>query len=53
MVFIYTCPSGSKIKERMLYASMKVGFLVAVSSSLGIEVAKKASKEVVKFKRRD
>lgn len=26
-VFIYTCPSGSKIKERMLYASTKQGLL--------------------------
>lgn len=26
-VFIYSCPSGSKIRERMLYASTKRGFL--------------------------
>ncbi|GMM35644.1 Twf1 protein [Saccharomycopsis crataegensis] len=25
--FIYTCPSGSKIRDRMLYASTKQGFL--------------------------
>lgn len=25
--FIYSCPSGSKVKERMLYASNKQGFL--------------------------
>ena len=40
-VFIYTCPSGSKIKERMVYASTKQGFLTAASSELGIEIAKK------------
>ena len=43
IVFIYTCPSGSKIKERMVYASTKQGFLTAMSSDLGIEVAKKVS----------
>lgn len=41
VVFIYTCPSGSKIKERMVYASTKAGFLAAASSTLGIEIAKK------------
>ncbi|ODV97119.1 hypothetical protein PACTADRAFT_48875 [Pachysolen tannophilus NRRL Y-2460] len=25
--FIYTCPSGSKVKERMIYASNKLGFV--------------------------
>ncbi len=41
IVFIYTCPSGSKIKERMIYASTKEGFISGVSSDIGIEVAKK------------
>lgn len=41
VVFIYTCPSGSKIRERMVYASTKQGFLTAVSSSFGIEIVKK------------
>ena len=44
IVFIYTCPSGSKIKERMVYASTKQSFLAAMSSDLGIEIAKKVSK---------
>ncbi|MCJ1451179.1 Twinfilin-1 [Mycoblastus sanguinarius] len=41
VVFIYTCPSESKVKERMVYASTKQGFLAAASSELGIEIAKK------------
>lgn len=44
IVFIYTCPSGSKIKERMVYASTKQGFLASMSSEMGVEVAKKVSK---------
>lgn len=40
-VFIYTCPSGSKIKERMVYASTKQGFLASMSSEMGVEIAKK------------
>ncbi|CEP61550.1 twinfilin TWF1 LALA0_S03e05380g [Lachancea lanzarotensis] len=27
LYFIYSCPSGSKVKERMLYASNKTGFI--------------------------
>lgn len=42
-VFIYTCPSGSKIKERMVYASTKQGFLASMSSEMGVEIAKKVS----------
>ena len=41
VVFIYTCPSGSKIKERMVYASTKQGFLNGVGGEFGIDVAKK------------
>ena len=44
IVFIYTCPSGSKIKERMVYASTKQGFLASMISDMGIEIAKKVSK---------
>ena len=44
IVFIYTCPSGMKIKERMVYAVTKQGFLNAMSSDMGIEIAKKVSK---------
>ena len=45
IVFIYTCPPASKIKERMVYASTKQGFLAAMSSDPGIEIAKKVSKK--------
>lgn len=45
IVFIYTCPPASKIKERMVYASTKQGFLAAMTSDLGIEIAKKVSKK--------
>ena len=44
-VFIYTCPSGSKIKERMVYASTKQSFLAAMSSEIGLPIAKKVSKD--------
>ena len=44
IVFIYTCPSGSKIKERMVYASTKQGFLASMSSDMGVEIAKKVGK---------
>ena len=44
IVFIYTCPSGSKIKERMVYASTKQGFLASMSSDMGLEIAKKVGK---------
>lgn len=43
LVFIYTCPSSSKIKERMVYASSKLTFLNAVQKELGIEIARKVS----------
>lgn len=41
LIFIYTCPSGLKVKERMLYSLMKQGFLSAVNSDFGLEVSKK------------
>ena len=44
IVFIYTCPSGSKIKERMVYASTKQGFVADAEKEFGIEVAKKVSR---------
>ncbi|KAK5007258.1 hypothetical protein LTR28_005504, partial [Elasticomyces elasticus] len=39
-IFIYTCPSTSKIKERMIYASSKQMFLNLVKEK-GIEVTKR------------
>lgn len=41
IVFIYTCPSGSKVKERMVYASFKKVVMDAASREGGFEVAKK------------
>ncbi|KAL9603920.1 MAG: hypothetical protein Q9219_000858 [cf. Caloplaca sp. 3 TL-2023] len=41
IVFIYTCPSGSKVKERMVYASFKKIVMDAVSQEGGFEVTKK------------
>lgn len=42
IVFIYTCPSGSKIKERMLYASSRAG-IIATAGEANVEVSKKVS----------
>ena len=41
ILFIYTCPSGSKIKERMIYASSRAGVIAAAGKEAGVEVAKK------------
>lgn len=43
LIFIYTCPPGSKIKERMVYASSKAGVIRAAEDELGFEFAKKVS----------
>lgn len=43
IVFIYTCPSGSKVKERMIYASFKGMVLETASVEAGLEVAKKVT----------
>jgi len=40
VVFIYTCPSGSKVKERMLYASCRAG-LLELAKGEGVVVAKR------------
>jgi twinfilin-like protein len=41
IIFIYTCPSGSKIKERMLYASSRLGVTAYAEQEAGITIAKK------------
>ncbi|MCJ1334515.1 Twinfilin-1 [Thelotrema lepadinum] len=41
ILFIYTCPSGSKIKERMMYASSRAGIIAAANSEAGIDISKK------------
>lgn len=45
LIFIYTCPSGLKVKERMLYSLMKQGFLSAVTLDFGLEISKKVGLE--------
>lgn len=41
LIFIYTCPPGSKIRERMIYASSKLGVIRAAVDDLGLEFTKK------------
>ncbi|KAI8983649.1 hypothetical protein BDB01DRAFT_791605 [Pilobolus umbonatus] len=41
LVFIYTCPSGSKIRERMLYSSSKLGVITTAENSCNIKIVKK------------
>ncbi|KAI9826328.1 MAG: Twinfilin-1 [Thelocarpon impressellum] len=41
VIFIYTCPSGSKVKERMLYASSRAGVIATASSEAGLTVGKR------------
>ena len=44
VIFIYTCPGESKIKERMLYASVRRSMLAVASDKVGIPVEKKVSR---------
>lgn len=44
IIFIYTCPGGSKVKERMVYASFKKLVMDTASSEGGFEVAKRVRK---------
>jgi twinfilin-like protein len=41
LVFIYTCPSGSKIRERMLYSSSKANVITAAENDASIKISKK------------
>jgi twinfilin-like protein len=41
ILFIYTCPSGSKIKERMLYASSSRSAVQIAEAELGLKIAKR------------
>lgn len=43
IVFIYTCPSGQKIKDRMVYALSKRWIADVGSKEAGLEVATKVS----------
>ncbi|KAL4903267.1 hypothetical protein BDW74DRAFT_53826 [Aspergillus multicolor] len=40
VIFVYTCPSGSSIKERMLYASSRM-YALQVAEEQGLKVSKK------------
>ncbi|CEP17458.1 hypothetical protein [Parasitella parasitica] len=41
LVFIYTCPSSSKIKERMLYSSSKSNAVTAAANEASLVIDKK------------
>ncbi|TKA68904.1 hypothetical protein B0A49_03998 [Cryomyces minteri] len=41
IIFIYTCPTGSKVKERMVYAASRAFVIQVASTEAGVEVAKK------------
>ncbi|KAK9461056.1 uncharacterized protein V1516DRAFT_674902 [Lipomyces oligophaga] len=41
LVFIHTCPQGSKIKERMLYASCRSSIIAQAEEASGIKIAKR------------
>ncbi|KAI9270623.1 hypothetical protein BDA99DRAFT_596203 [Phascolomyces articulosus] len=41
VLFIYTCPSTSKIRERMLYSSSKANVIANAESELSLQVTKK------------
>lgn len=38
--FIYSCPSGSKVKERMVYASSKKNLVEYIKSNIGFKIDK-------------
>jgi twinfilin-like protein len=41
ILFIYTCPSGSKIKERMLYAASSRSAVGIAEGQAGLKIEKK------------
>ncbi|KAI9837708.1 MAG: hypothetical protein M1819_006641 [Sarea resinae] len=41
IIFIYTCPTGSKIKERMLYATSRAAMVDNAAAIAGLNIAKK------------
>lgn len=46
LVFIFTCPNGAKVRERMVYASSKEGVVAAARTEIGLDVAKKVGMKV-------
>lgn len=47
-MFIYTCPSGSKIKERMVYSTGRAGVLQEAKEVAGLNVDRKLETTDVK-----
>jgi twinfilin-like protein len=47
VVFVYTCPTGSSIKERMLHASSRRS-AIAVAEGEGLKIEKKVCSLVVR-----
>ncbi|KAI5849053.1 hypothetical protein BZA05DRAFT_446135 [Tricharina praecox] len=41
LVFIYTCPADSKIKEKMLYASTRAAVVATVENECGLRIQKR------------
>lgn len=41
IVFIYTCPADSKIKEKMLYASTRAAVVATVENECGLRIQKR------------
>ncbi|KFY17748.1 hypothetical protein V492_00416 [Pseudogymnoascus sp. VKM F-4246] len=41
IIFIYTCPGASKIKERMLYASSRQGVIAVAEKGAALKIVKK------------
>lgn len=41
VVFIYTCPEQSKIKERMIYASSRARVVSLAEQEVGLQIAKR------------
>lgn len=41
LVFIYTCPPDSKIKEKMLYASCRASVVAQVEQECGLRISRK------------
>ncbi|KAI7866403.1 hypothetical protein BDF14DRAFT_837581 [Spinellus fusiger] len=41
IVFVYTCPSSSKIREKMLYSSSKAGVITGAKTEADVYVVKK------------
>lgn len=43
VVFIYTCPPQSKIRERMIYAASRGSVVASAEADAGLKIAKRVS----------